>query len=109
MGEGMEWVMGDRVFQIRCEERQCRWPDGHKTGWNLQLAGMGQRGRESHLPQTWYRGRVQESVVVTLADPHGSGDMYHEEATFYSLQEHQCSDRDTNLPTKVSTPNLSCL
>ena len=46
---------------------------------------------------------------VTLTVTHSIGDMEPEEATPVARQEHQWSDRDTNLSTKLLTQNVSCL
>jgi hypothetical protein len=48
-------------------------------------------------------------MPVTLAGMPKSGDMKPEESTSCSQAGHQCRDKDTNPPTKLSTQNLSYL
>ena len=55
------------------------------------------------MTETWDKVGTQESMGLTLAVIHSTGDMEPEEATSCSQAGTQWSDRDTNLPTKLLT------
>ena len=72
---------------------------------NLQLIGMG-RGHLQDMTEIWNKGDVQESMLpVTTA----LGIWNLKRSPPVARQESQWCYRDTNLPTKLSTQNLSCL
>jgi hypothetical protein len=77
-----------------------------KMNGNLQLTEVRRWGYLQDKMETWRHPRINRGH---LAVPHNIGDMETEEATPIARQEPQWSDRDTNLPTKLATQNLSCL
>lgn len=56
---------------------------GQEKEWE-SAAGRGRKWVESWGPETWDGGGFQESVDMTLAKTHSSGDMEPEEATSYT-------------------------
>ena len=61
------------------------------------------------MPETWDGVVLKESVWVTLAEMHSSGDIESAKATCIARQDTQERDKDTNSPTKLSTQNVSCI
>jgi hypothetical protein len=66
-------------------------------------------GHVEDITESWDMGGIQSSIGMNLAVTHSIAEMEPKEATYCSQVEPQWSNRDTNPPTKPSTPNLSCL
>jgi hypothetical protein len=61
------------------------------------------------MTETWDIGGTKYQWGVILVVIQNIGGMEHEEAISCSQAGTKWSNRDTNPPTKLSTPNLSCL
>ena len=97
MGEGGRKNMGVR---IRCLPKENRWKS---------VAAAEIMGRSLGSPRDLDGEGSQDSIWVTLAETHNSGNMEPVNVTSCSQADFPIKQYDSNSLTKLSTEKFSCL
>lgn len=108
--EGKRIWKGMELVGIRCGKRQERRPENQNERMDIcSCWRSGVEGNRYKVPETRNGGSSQESIQVTLARCLRVGTWNLKRLPPVARHDSQWSAKDTNPPTKHSTPNFSCL